>query len=229
MPFQTGDTGLASAINHYFLFVSFGLVGPLIMGYLLFLRGFGLIGLLWTSQGSTLLPPLVNLLPVVGVIILATLIFSTFDPSILPSLLVMHIIGLATTVVLVLLPTWNLYFSCLNGQIACTGGWDYIVYGMALVFSIILTIALVLTLLSIVDYWRRISARDSMVTYNVQRYQELTGSTLVVEDADVPESSSAIGSGARFSSSSSSTAHNKKKGGASRRQFTSRGMRPMPQ
>lgn len=220
MPFLTGDAGLASAINHYFLFVSFGLVAPIILGYLLLLRGFGYIGILWTSQGSTLLPPLVNLVPVVGVIIMAALIFSTFDPSILPALVVMQLIALATTVILILLPSWTLYFSCLSGGIACAGGWDYVIYGLALGFSIILTIALVMTTLSIVDYWRRVTTRDSMVAYDVQRYQELTGSTLVVEEAGASPSSAARSS-ARAPSSAS-------KRGVDRR-YVIKGGRVVPQ
>lgn len=218
MPFQTGDTGLASAINHYFLFVSFGLVAPLIMGYLLLLRGFGFIGLLWASQGSTLLPPLVNLVPVIAVIIMASLMFSTFDPSLLPSLFVTHIVALASTIVLVLVPTWSLYFSCLSGQIACAGTWDYVVYGVALALSIIVAIALVMTLLAIVDYWRRITTRDSMVAYSAQRYQDLTGSTLVVEDITP---STTVSSTSKIRSSSSASRR--------RRDYTVKGTRPTPQ
>lgn len=217
MPFLTGDAGLASAINHYFLFVSFGLVAPLILGYLLLLRGFGYIGILWTSQGSTLLPPLVNLVPVVGVIIMAALIFSTFDPSVLPALVVTQLIALATTIILVLLPCWTLYFSCLNGEIACAGGWDYIIYGVALGLSILLTIALVMTTLSIVDYWRRVTTRDSMVAYDVQQYQELTGSTLVVEDAT---GATSVRSSARAPSSTGKRAG---------RRYTIKGGRVVPQ
>lgn len=186
MPFQPGDYGIVNSMKWYMLIVGVGILAPLIFVYIILFFGFGFIGLTSSSQGSTVLPPLVTLIPFMVLVFIASVEFATFDTGFVGPLIVLHLVTLVVAIILNIIPSWNDFFGCIGGSISCPGAWDYIVYGLALITIVIMGLAVLLGLFVILDYGRRIQRRNMLASYDSITYDEMTDSVQYVSDQDLP-------------------------------------------
>lgn len=190
-----GDAALVSKQNLYFFFLSLLIAFPIILYVILF--GLGVVGATSTVDASTLLPPLLNY----GLYFLCFLIgavwFSDARGSVIPILVLLHLLTFVHGIVYILIATWHVFGQCVAGTIACDNT-DIIFYTIGIVNSIIITLGGFLTFVQIALYATAYWKRQRYYSTSPSVYSDLTsdgikmGGTVVtasVTSSSVPQES----------------------------------------